>query len=368
MPEPLKNMYNEAFFSTLTSASEEVIPGFQTASFLHTVYDKEWENRELKERMRHVTLAFREQLPELYPDCLRIILELIPLLKNKREEVDILGFIFLPDFLEVFGKDHPEISVDAMEEITQFITCEFAIRPFILEHPDRLMKQMLAWTSHESEHVRRLASEGCRPRLPWAMGLPFLKKDPSPVLPIIEALKSDDSEYVRRSVANNLNNISKDHPELIINIASNWIGSSEETDKIVKHACRTLLKQGNQEVMRLFGFGSVEELSVYDLELRSDKVNDGEYLEFSFNLKNLSSEKQNVRLEYAIWFLKANGSHSKKVFKISEKEYEGNSDNRISRKQSFRPITTRTYYPGTHRVSVIVNGKEFAEREFTLLM
>lgn len=162
--------------------------------------------------------------------------------------------MFFPDYIERFGMEDYAVAVGTMERLTAFTSCEFAVRPFIKKHEGQMLEQMLGWSEHSSHHVRRLASEGSRPRLPWAMALPKLKKDPSPILPILENLKVDSSEYVRRSVANNLNDISKDNPDVALSVFRDWIGHSPETNRIVKHGCRTLLKQGVPEAMELFGF------------------------------------------------------------------------------------------------------------------
>ncbi len=367
MAEPLKNLYNDSFFYILTQACKDVIPSFDTSLFLKRIYDSEWENRELKERLRHITITLKEQMPADYRECISLVTDLIPALKNYGAPSGTFEYTFLPDFIQLYGTDHYEISVQAMREITQFVTCEFAIRPFLMQYPDLMKKQMLAWSTHKHPAVRRLSSEGYRPRLPWALGVPSLKKDPSPVLPVLENLKSDPSETVRRSVANNLNDMSKDHPELVIKIAKRWKGTSEDTDRLVKHACRTLLKQGNQEIMSLFGYGSTNDISVSGFEILTPKVDIGSNLEFSFKLENLSSSTQKVRVEYGIYYLRANGSHSKKVFKISEKEYSTESTSHISRSQSFRPITTKVFYPGKHKISIIINGIEIDKKEFKLL-
>jgi 3-methyladenine DNA glycosylase AlkC len=154
-----------------------------------------------------------------------------------------LVYIFLPDYIEQYGLEDFESSVKAIENVTRFVSCEFAVRPFILKYGGTMMKKMRTWSLHKSYHVRRLSSEGSRPRLPWAISIPELKKDPSPILPILENLKNDPSEWVRRSVANNLNDIAKDHPGLVIELARKWKGISRETDAIIKHGSRTLLKK-----------------------------------------------------------------------------------------------------------------------------
>ena len=227
---------------------------------------------------------------------------------------------------------------------------------------------MLAWSKHEHWGVRRLSSEGCRPRLPWAMALPNLKKNPAPIIPILENLKNDPSRFVRLSVANNLNDIAKDNPATVIELAKKWQGESQEIDWILKHGCRTLLKQGNAEAMELFGFGSsAENISIEDFRIVTPKVNVGKSLEFSFKLLNNNPKKTKIRLEYAIYYQKANGTLSKKVHKISEKDYAGNSATPITRLHSFKVVTTRVLHLGLHQVSVIINGNEFDKFDFELV-
>jgi hypothetical protein len=198
------------------------------------------------------------------------------------------------------------------------------------------------------------------------MALPELKKDPSLIFPIIENLKNDEYEYVRRSVANNLNDISKDNPSLVIKTAKDWIRTSINIDRLVKHGTRTLLKQGNTEVMEIFGFGAVDKIKIIDLKTTTSFVKVGDYLEFNFKLKNNNSSNSKIRLEYGLYYQKANGSLNRKVFKISEKEYLSNSTSTISKKQSFKIITTRKFHIGKHQVSVIVNGYELEKVDFEL--
>ncbi|MCL4164045.1 UNVERIFIED_CONTAM: hypothetical protein GTU68_056584 [Idotea baltica] len=271
--------------------------------------------------------------------------------------------MFIPDYVETYGIDDLKSSLKAMEYITQLTSCEFAIRPFIIKYPQKTMDQILKWSLHKNLDVRRLASEGSRPRLPWAMALPDFKKDPSEILPILENLKEDDSEYVRRSVANNLNDISKDHPKVLLKIAKQWKGLGKETDAMIKHASRTLLKAGDPSIMKFYGLDT-KGVGVENFKVVNPKVKVGEYVRFEFDL-SLKKNKY-LRLEYAIHFLLKNGKQNKKVFKISEKDYEKKSITHIERGHSFKPISTRTYYAGKHGVSIIVNGVVFGTAEFTV--
>jgi len=377
--EPFKNIFNKQFFDGLTKALKCIINDFDERLFLSQIFDDEWENRGIKQRMEHTTTVLKNFLPADYKSAIAKILELINHVKATQYWQEIeknslkgqyglsLEYSFLGDFVEKYGLDDYETSVKAIEEITQFTSCEGPVRPFIIKYPNEMMKQMLAWSKHHSMWVRRLSSEGCRPRLPWCMALPNLKENPAPIIPILENLKNDPAEFVRKSVANNLNDIAKDNPEIVINLVKNWQGLSKNTDWIIKHGCRTLLKQGSTEVMDIFGFDAIKNINIQDFRILTPKFKIGKSLEFCFNLLNNNKEKTKIRLEYGIYYQKANGSLSKKVHKISEKDYAPNSITQITRKQSFRVITTRVFHSGLHQVSIIINGNEFEKYDFELV-
>jgi len=367
MAELFKNVYNQKFFDGLTKTIQQVIPDFDKDSFIDHIYDNEWENRELKQRMRHIATVLKKHLPDNYKENIKTIIKIIQQLQKCGFKEDSLELMFFPDFIEQYGLADYETSIKGFEQVTQFTSCEFAVRPFIIKYEKEMIGQMSLWSKHKHPMVRRLSSEGCRPRLPWAIAIPSLKKNPTPIIPILENLKNDESESVRRSVANNLNDISKDNPSTIINLVKNWQGKTKETDWLIKHACRTLLKQGNLEVMELFGFGSVEEIEIDNFQILTSKVKMGEALEFTFQLLNTCNSTSKVRLEYGLYYQKANGSLSKKVFKIGEKIYPANSMTIINRRQSFKEITTRKFHLGQHQLSLIINGKELEKNDFELI-
>ena len=377
MAEPFKNMYNEQFFDRFTKDLKLVVSNFNTCEFVSQIMDDEWENRELKQRTAHITIILRQFLPKDYKKAIAKILELLDYVESTQPDFSKIddtkfgllleyGWI-LDNYVEQYGLDDYETSIKAIEKITQFTSCEFAVRPFIIKYPDKMMKQMLAWSGHKHWGVRRLASEGCRPRLPWAMALPNLKENPAPIIPILENLKNDPARFVRLSVANNLNDIAKDNPETVIELVKKWQGESEEVDWVIKHGCRTLLKQGCSEVMELFGFDSVKNISVEGLKISTPEVKIGDSLEFSFKLLNNSNKKIKIRLEYGIYYQKANGTLTKKVHKISEKEYAESSKTQVTRKHSFRVVTTRKFHIGLHQVAIIINGTEFEKHNFELI-
>jgi len=262
--------------------------------------------------------------------------------------------------------DHWEESLNALGHFTKYASSEFAIRPYLDSNPELTMHYMNKWAESDHENVRRFSSEGCRPRLPWAMILPKFILDPKSVLELLKKLKDDPSEFVRKSVANNLNDISKDHAETVLDVCERWYGISERTDWIVKHACRTLLKQGNTRAMRLFGFGDPGKLEITNLKVEKSKLNIGESTGFSFNIVNNEKEKCKIRLEYSIDFVKANDKTSKKVFQIIENEYQPGTYT-LKRKHSFANLTTRKHYPGIHKISIIVNGVERIHKEIQII-
>lgn len=362
----LKHMYSDSFFAYFLQHAQEVVPSLDQKKFLKAIFSSEWNEKELKQRMRHTTLVLHQFLDTDFKKAAKQIEAISNALKASNTSENIFGFSFLPDYIEVFGQKHYDSSIRAIETVTQFVSCEFAIRPFLLAQPNDVMQQMLTWSEHENHHVRRLASEGCRPRLPWAMGIPQLKKNPKPIFPILENMKNDPSEYVRRSVANNLNDISKDHPQLIIDIAAKWKGYSAQTDALIKHGSRTLLKQGNKEILNHFGLAHNDRFILSQIKINTPIVKIGDDLVFEFYVKNNAPEPSVFRLEYAIHYLRQNGTHSKKVFKISEKSFAPNEEARVVKKQSFRIITTRTFYSGVQKLSVILNGNESELLEFSL--
>ena len=362
-----KDIYTPKFIDGFGKIAKHVYPSFDNKAFTKSVFGKDWGSMELKQRARHISNVLYKLLPESFPDAADLLVAIVKKLQEEDIKDYMIAYIFIPDYIEVYGIGHFKESVKAMEYITTFISCEFAVRPFILKYGDRMIKHMVAWGNHKDHRVRRLASEGCRPRLPWAVALPALKKDPAPILPMLEKLKDDKHEWVRRSVANNFNDISKDNPEIVLALFKKWHGKTKETDWVIKHGSRTLLKQGHTELLGLFGFVQDNSVSLLDFSIDTPKVKwDGD-LVFRFTVKNISKQTQKIRLEYAMYYLKANGTHSKKVFKISEREYTPGETCAIVRKQSFRPIRTRVYHPGLHKVAIIINGIEKDVLEFRLV-
>jgi len=366
MSELIKDLYNELFYDKLGVVLNQTLSSFNKDKFTSLIFDENFEGYELKQRLTHTTKVLNHFLSDdfkIATNELHLIIE--NLIKAGITEQS-MEFMFFPEYIELYGMEEYEISVKAFEYITQYTSCEFAVRPFLKKYPQKMLEQMILWSTHENNKVRRLSSEGSRPRLPWAMALPSYKCDPSPILPILENLKNDTCEVVRRSVANNLNDIAKDNPEIVINIAKKWKGNNSQTDALVKHACRTLLKQGEMQILKLFGFGSTQ-VKVSEFNINTPTVKIGDYLKFQFNIYNHDKEPQLLRLEYGLYYMKNNGKLARKVFKISEREIESNKIFEINRKQSFKIISTRKFHLGLHQLSIIINGVEGEKLDFELL-
>ena len=352
----LKNVYTKEYIKNLALKIKDNYKEFDADKFINSIFDNTWESLELKARMRHIAINLEKSLALTYDKQLEI-------LKEVSKDFKSFEAMFFQDFVEVFGLDDFEESMKALEVFTQDASSEFAIRQFILKYEDKTMIQMKIWSQSSNEHLRRLSCEGCRPRLPWAIALPKFKKDPTKVFEIIEFLKNDKSLYVKKSVANNLNDISKDNPHLVINFIKTNLGVSKDLDWICKHASRTLLKKGDKEILKLFSFDKSKHVDIQNFSCDlSVKIN--ESLNFSFELVS-QEEIGNVRIEYAIDYLKSNKNHNKKVFMISQNEIKSNSKKFI-KKQSFKNMSTRKHYLGIHYISILINGEEIIKKEFLL--
>lgn len=356
----LKESYNEPFINKLGDELLKVANLFNRKDFVNNTFTSDWQHKELKERMRFITIKMQEFLPLNYAEQIQIIKKVAPKFSG------IQGFVF-PDFVQVYGLDDFGISIKALEFLTEFSTSEFAIRPFIEKYPKETVKQLLIWSKSNNHHVRRLSSEGSRPKLPWAPPLRSFIKDPTPVLQILENLKNDESLYVRKSVANHLNDISKNHPDLVLKICKSWYGKTKNTDWIVKQALRTLLKKGNKEALTIFGTANADKIKVEALQLSKNKLKIGEEFMFSFEINNIDKTHLTLRLEYIIHFMKSNGKTSPKIFKITESTFSSETKKQLIRKHKFANLTTRKHYAGKHQLAIVVNGDVKQTIAFELL-
>lgn len=358
MASLLKEVFNKAFLQQLSALCQHHCPAFDTETFLQHTQGSDWDQLELKARVRCISQALHQSLHLDYADAIAI---LIPISSHFS---GLQGFVFA-DYVEVYGLNAPATSFQALAHFTCFSTGEFAIRPFFLRYPELTLNQMKAWAGSDNLHLRRLASEGARPRLPWGMALKNFKKDPSPLVPILEQLKTDPQPYVQRSVANHLNDISKDNPELVLDLAQRWFGQHQITDWIIKHALRGLLKQGHPRALSLFG---LQQLPLQlQLTLVNATVSAEQPLHFAIELTGPSPLDAKLRLEYKIGYRKKSGQLNYKVFQLSNKAWTGQTL-RFERRHAFVDLTTRKHYPGQHHLQIMLNGHCHAESFFDLVV
>ena len=359
MAEPLKNLFDANLINSIGIAVKNEYRLFKLDTFVADVFDQEWKNKELKQRLTHVTICLHKNIPLTYVAQIEILTSIAP---------NFTGFtaLFFPEFVSTFGLDDYNVSIKALAYFTKYSSSEFAVRNFIVLYPDKMLKQHLIWAKDKNHHVRRLASEGIRPRLPWAMALTQFKKDPTPIIPILELLKADESEYVRKSVANCLNDISKDNPEILLQIVKKWKGNDKNTDWIIKHASRGLLKKGSIQALQLFGLNHQLNVEVLNLMLNKLALKIGETLSFETTVYLNENAAQQIRMEYNIYYMKSNGKTSPKIFQIGTYQVKPKQHLTLKRSHKFIELSTRKHYPGEHVLALVINGKEVAQQKFML--
>ncbi len=376
MDEPFKNLFNEKAIRSMAVHLTRVAPDFDGEGFIAFAIDG-LDNLELKQRSNQITSSLEHYLPKDFPRAAEILVaSLDPKTDYSISEMEhgstsngIRGWpvMAMADYIARRGQNHLELSLNALREMTMRSSSEMAIRHFIQNHEASVMKVLNTWASDQNYHVRRLVSEGTRPRLPWAMRLPVFVKDPSPILPLLDQLKDDNEEYVRRSVANALNDIAKDHPDLVADIAKKWmVDASPERQKLVRHGLRTLIKLGHSGALEALGYGPPE-VVIARFELMTKQVTLGSALEFQVDIVSCSNTDQPLVIDYVIHHVRNNGKTTPKVFKWKTVTLKAGAVLSGKRRHSIRPITTRRYYTGQHRVEILINGKKFGGENFMLL-
>lgn len=374
MGEAFKEYFNPAMVATTGSIFERAHPGFDRQRFERLATEGLAE-LELKARAIHIMQALDATLPDDFDAFARVALAALHPSEDPQGEglgfgaEGVAGFGAWPltDLVTHRGIGCPEKALPLLKEVTKRFSAEFAIRPFLKAHRDFTLSVMNGWVDDDNRHVRRLVSEGTRPRLPWGMRLQDFVVDPAPILPFLTALRDDPEDYVRRSVANNLNDIAKDHPDRVAAIAADWLrGAPAARKRLVRHACRTLVKQGHEATLAAFGLQAIDGLGCR-LGLARPVVHYGEALEFDVDLHG-GTAGQSIVLDYAIHFLKANGSTAPKVFKWKETVLDHRGCLAANRRHAIRPITTRTYYAGRQQLEILVNGVSVAKADFDLVM
>jgi 3-methyladenine DNA glycosylase AlkC len=369
MAEPLKNYYGTDVPARIADMIKEVDSSFDAGAFLADALDG-YQGLELTPRAWQIADALGRHLPQDYERAIEI---LIASLGPKLEAAELTGmdvFVYLPHvfFVAKFGVDHFESSMRAQYELTQRFTAEYSIRVFLERYPQLTLARLQEWALDSNVHVRRLVSEGTRPRLPWAPRLRAFQVDPRPVLELLELLKDDPELLVRRSVANNLNDIGKDNPAALIETCRRWMrDATPERTWLVRHALRSAVKRGEPAALEILGFVPAMGVRVRDIRIVPAVASIGERVLFTVELANETSSTKQLLLELRIHFIKANGRSSPKVFALKELELQPREHARLEKTISLAQHTTRTHYPGEHRVEVLVNGQAFGAGVFDVV-
>ncbi len=357
----LKEIFNAERLQHIADEMSAVYPAFKARTFLKHAQDGLAE-LSVMQRMARVSESLHAVLPLDYEDSLHVLRELAPRLNS--------GFVSmcLPHYVASYGAHAFDTSMDALKYFTTFGSSEFAIRYFLRSDLERSLERMHEWTREENHHVRRLASEGSRPRLPWSFRLEAVQADPRLAAGILDRLKADESLYVRKSVANHLNDVTKVHPQWVLDTIEGWSLENKHTAWIAKHALRSLIKQGDVRALTVIGAGAKAEVELLDVRVEPAVVRLGEAITLSFTVKSMVAHEQRLVIDYAIEYVKANGGVSRKVFKLKTLGLAGFGTEVVRRNQVIKDFTTRKHFAGRHGVQVMVNGEVLGSAAFEVLI
>lgn len=361
-PKPqalLKDILGPTALSVIADAGVAASATFDRSAFLDAA-SAGLDALSLMERVRHIAEALAKALPPDYPAALAVVRGMAPHLTH--------GFqaVALAEFVARHGLEDFDASLAALATLTRFGTAEFAVRPFLAAEPGRTLAAMTDWAQSEDEHLRRLASEGSRPRLPWATRLPALRSDPTLAAPILEALRADPSLYVRKSVANHLNDIGKERPAWLVERLGTWPRENARTQWIIRHALRTLIKQGDPGALALIGASHGASVDLRSFSVTPGTVHLGEAIAIRAELVSTAKQIQRLVVDYRLHYARATGKTAVKVFKWKTFDLEPGETAHLGIRQTIKDFSTRRHHSGTHLVELLVNGRTEAAAEFAL--
>ena len=364
-PTLLKNRLATDAIQCIARVLAAIQPDFAHDDFIQQAHTG-LEQLELKQRVHHFIAILSLHLSDNFIQAVQVLQQVPNHWPTHNAQGDY-GFAAWPliDYVAVYGLKHPDIALQTLKILTSLFTAEFAIRPFLHHHFDVTYGYLQQWAIDENHHVRRLASEGCRPRLPWGQRVPYLMKNPDVIIAVLEQLKDDDSDYVRRSVANNLNDISKDYPETVVSLAQQWLAQpTAHRQAIIKHATRGLVKSGHADTLAMLGYSQAFHLQNVHFSINKTHIRIDETVQLSLSF--LLPEAQNLVIDYALHLPRANGKKSIKVFKWKTGLLAA-GEHQLSQNYTFKVITTRRYYLGEHDFEVLVNGQSFGLKTVQLI-
>ena len=359
MADALKDMFSKKFYERLAQEFHKADKNFHPDKFVKDV-TKGIDELSLNQRMRNTSVVLKQHLPNDYKKSVEILSAVAP-----KFQASYTALLF-PDFIGQYGHNDFKLSMEALKYFTQFGSSEFAIREFIKRDLNKTLTVMKKWAEDKNHHVRRLASEGSRPRLPWSFNLDEIAKNPSHTLPILEMLKTDKELYVRKSVANHLNDFSRINPDWMLKVVNSWDRKNEHTAWIVKHASRSLIKKGDQRSLAVFDYEKSPKVTVSKFQISNVKIKLGESLQFTFDITSEKTKSQKLVIDYAIHYQKKSGELAPKVFKLKDLDLKAKQTVSVAKSQAFKNFTTRVHYPGKHMVEIMVNGKSYGKKEFVL--
>ncbi|OIO66925.1 MAG: DNA alkylation repair protein [Zetaproteobacteria bacterium CG_4_9_14_3_um_filter_49_83] len=362
MAEQLKDQFGPEIITAIAGEIAAAYPSFATDAFIRDA-TAGFEGLALKQRAGKVATAMHRHLPAMYEEAVEVLIASLSEPLAETEGNGTAPFRYWPHtiFVAEQGLEHFAVSMRAQYELTQRFTAEFSIRPFLQRHPEATLAQLRAWACDANPHVRRLVSEGTRPRLP------NFQRDPAPVLELLELLKDDQSLYVRRSVANNLNDIGKDHPKLLAKTAKRWLEDATlEREWIVRHALRSAIKRGEPDALAVLGYGVAAQVQIENISILPRQANIGKSLTITFDLLNTETRQQRLLVDFRIHFVKANGKTSPKVFKLKTLNLAPGASAKLQKRVSLAEMSTRKHYAGRHEIEVLINGTPQPLGEFQL--
>ncbi len=373
MAYQLKDQFGESAPRAIAAMIRAVHPEFAHEAFLRDALAG-YGPLALTARGQQVAAALGKHLPAEFPRAVEVLLASASQPHEHRASGGMAAFLYMPHMYYVaqYGLDHFEDAMRAQHALTQRFTAEYSIRPFLERHPEATLARLREWARDPSEHVRRLVSEGTRPRLPWAPRLRAFQEDPRPVIELLELLKDDPSLYVRRSVANNLNDIGKDHPKLLTQIAKRWLRGagaerpSPERKWIVNHALRSAIKRADAGALGALGYGGKAQVFARKVSISPARAKIGGHVAIAFTLVNKLAKRQRVMADLVVHFVKARGTGAK-TFKLRAVDLGPRGSLALSKKIALKQLTTRKHYPGVHKVEALFNGARVPLGQFTLI-
>ncbi len=361
MAEPLKDLFDETVVDQFAAAAPATDPDFDAQAFRDRILET-LNELELKERINLIADELRAGFADDYPAAITHVVAMAPEIRGPS------GMEPWPlcSVVERHGVDHPTESLAAMERLTQHFSCEFAIRPFLEHHLDDTLAACRRWSSHAEPTVRRLPSEGTRPYLPWGPKVQSLLDDPEIGIDLITQLRHDPDEVVRRSVANHLNDIARNHPDRIAGLAATWTAESVTDPQMIRHALRGLVKKGHTGAMAALGFTTTASVDIDSFSVAPAEIELGESIELAATITSSADQTQRLIVDFVIHHVNANGATSPKVFKWTTVELESGETVSLTKKRRIATASTRRYHPGVHRVQLQIAGSAVAESPFTL--